>query len=99
MTTTEFWSESFATTETVTNGPEGTDSVIVREPHNPTVTTTEFWSESFATTETITTGPLGTDSIVIHDPLEELSSSTAIESVILIFQAQLKNHPVWLNSH
>ena len=80
VTTTEFWSESFATTETVTNGPEGTDSVIVREPHNPTVTTTEFWSESFATTETITTGPLGTDSIVIHDPLEELSSSTAIES-------------------
>ena len=44
------------------------------------MTTTEFWSESFATTETITTGPLGTDSIVIHDPLEELSSSTAIES-------------------
>ena len=80
VTTTEFWSESYATTETITNYPEGTDSVIVREPHNPTVTTTEFWSESFATTETITTGPLGTDSIVIHDPLEELSSSTAIES-------------------
>ena len=80
VTTTEFWSESFATTETVTNGPEGTDSVIIKEPHNPTVTTTKFWSESFATTETITTGPLGTDSIVIHDPLEELSSSTAIES-------------------
>ncbi|KAG8203583.1 ALS7, partial [Candida africana] len=80
VTTTEFWSESFATTETVTNNPEGTDSVIIKEPHNPTVTTTEFWSESFATTETITTGPLGTDSIVIHDPLEELSSSTAIES-------------------
>ena len=80
VTTTEFWSESFATTETITNGPEGTDSVIIKEPHNPTVTTTKFWSESFATTETITTGPLGTDSIVIHDPLEELSSSTAIES-------------------
>ena len=80
MTTTEFWSDSYATTTTIINSPEGTDSVIVKEPHNPTVTTTEFWSDSYATTKTITAGPLGTDSIIVHDPYEELSSSNAIES-------------------
>ena len=47
VTTTEFWSESFASTTTVTNPPDGTNSVIIKEPYNPTVTTTEFWSESF----------------------------------------------------
>ena len=48
-TTTEYWSQSYATTTTVTAPPGGTDTVIIREPQSPTVTTTEYWSQSYAT--------------------------------------------------
>ncbi|KHC57723.1 hypothetical protein MGE_04865, partial [Candida albicans P75010] len=54
VTTTEYWSQSYATTTTVTGPPGSTDTVIIREPPNPTVTTTEYWSQSFATTTTVT---------------------------------------------
>ena len=50
--TTEYWSQSYATTTTVTAPPGGTDTVIIREPPSPTVTTTEYWSQSYATTTT-----------------------------------------------
>ena len=51
---------------TVTAPPGGTDSVIIREPPNPTVTTTEYWSQSFATTTTVTGPPGGTDTVIIR---------------------------------
>ncbi|KHC37317.1 hypothetical protein MGQ_03065, partial [Candida albicans P76067] len=36
--TTQFWSGKYLTTETHKEPPLGTDSVIIKEPHNPTVT-------------------------------------------------------------
>ena len=36
VTTTEYWSQSYATTTTVTAPPGGTATVIIREPPNPT---------------------------------------------------------------
>ena len=34
VTTTEYWSQSYATTTTVTAPPGGTATVIIREPPN-----------------------------------------------------------------
>ena len=67
VTTTEYWSQSYATTTTVTGPPGGTDTVIIREPPNPTVTTTEYWSQSYATT-TVTAPPGGTATVIIREP-------------------------------
>ncbi|KHC47352.1 hypothetical protein MEW_04826, partial [Candida albicans P60002] len=68
LTTTEYWSQSYATTTTVTGPPGGTDTVIIREPPNYTVTTTEYWSQSYATTTTVTAPPGGTDTVIIREP-------------------------------
>ena len=78
VTTTEYWSQSYATTTTVTAPPGGTDSVIIREPPNPTVTTTEYWSQSYATTTTATAPPGGTDSVIIREPQIQLSPQPSI---------------------
>ena len=50
VTTTEYWSQSYATTTTITAPPGETDTVIIREPPNHTVTTTEYWSNPPYTT-------------------------------------------------
>ena len=52
---------------TVTAPPGGTDTVIIREPPNHTVTTTEYWSQSYATTTTITAPPGETDTVLIEN--------------------------------
>ena len=49
----------------MTGPPGGTDTVIIREPPNPTVTTTEYWSQSYATTTTVTAPPGGTATVII----------------------------------
>ena len=66
VTTTEYWSQSYATT-TVTAPPGGTATVIIiREPPNYTVTTTEYWSQSYATTYCDCS--TGTDTVIIREP-------------------------------
>ena len=76
VSTTEYWSQSHATTTTVTAPPGGTDTVIIREPPNPTVTTTEYWSQSFATTTTVTAPPGGTDTVIIREPPNHTVTTT-----------------------
>ena len=67
--------------------------MIIKEPHNPTVTTTEFWSESFATTETITNNPEGTDSVIIKEPHNPTVTTTEFWSESFATTETITNGP------
>ena len=82
------------TTTTVTAPPGGTDTVIIREPPNYTVTTTEYWSQSFATTTTVTAPPGGTDTVIIYESMSSSKISTSSNDITSIIPSFSRPHYV-----
>ena len=89
VTTTEYWSQSYATTTTITAPPGDTDTVIIREPPNYTVTTTEYWSQSYATTTTVTGPPVALIPLSLENHQTQLSPPPSIGHNLMLLLLQL----------
>ena len=64
VTTTEYWSQSYATPPLLLHHRVALTRLSL-ENLQITVTTTEYWSQSYATTTTVTAPPGGTATVII----------------------------------